>query len=64
MAPLTQKQIEVHLATGGVLCPYCESDNISGEGFEPEASSELVDCLDCGERWKDIYSLVGVEVIE
>jgi len=64
MPPLTQKQMEMYLATGGVRCPYCESKNIEAEGFEGEASSELVHCGDCGERWKDIYSLVGVEAIE
>jgi len=64
MPSLTQKQIEVHMGTGGELCPYCESDNVSGEGFEPDASSEIVACGDCGKRWRDIYSLVGVEAIE
>ena len=64
MALLTRKQIEVHLATGGVLCPHCGSDNIRGEGFETEASSEIVECEDCGKRWKDIFSLVGVEAVE
>lgn len=64
MPPLTQKQIELHLATGGVRCPYCASHDVRGEGFEDHASSEVVECLSCGERWKDIYSLVGVEAIE
>lgn len=64
MPPLTQRQRELYLAHGGKRCPYCESQNIEAEGFDGEYSSELVNCLDCGGRWKDTYSLVRVEDIE
>ena len=59
MPPLTQKQREEYLAIGGVRCPYCGSHRISGG-----ASSEPKACLACGKRWKDIFSLVGVEAVE
>jgi len=63
MPSLTQKQIEYYLAIGGVRCPYCESKNISAGIFD-EGNVQEVECEDCGKRWKDIYSLVGVEAIE
>lgn len=63
MPPLTQKQMEQYIAIGGTRCPYCESKNISAGIFD-EGNVQEVECEDCGERWKDVYTLVRVEAFE
>lgn len=37
-------------------CPKCHSDNISAQNFDPEASSRLVDCYNCGFQWREVFN--------
>lgn len=48
------------------LCPFCGSDDISGDSWEQDGPtvSQVVDCLDCGETWVDSYGFVGFERVE
>jgi hypothetical protein len=63
---MTQEQAESYLASGGTVCPMCESENLvmgqtdvaQGMVFIP------VHCQDCNEEWTDEYSLTGVTEIE
>jgi len=44
-------------------CPVCKSDNIAAKGLDVDGSVAVgrVECLECGERWKDIYTLTDIE---
>lgn len=66
MPQLTQEQIQMYLAAGGLRCPYCGSTQIQGNEWNADSGSatQEVGCNDCDESWLDVYSLVGVESIE
>lgn len=52
-----------YLAEGGVFCPYCHSQEISGSFVEingPRAW-QTMHCIICGKHWTDIYMLSDVE---
>lgn len=63
---MTQEQAESYLASGGTVCPMCESENLvmgqtdvaQGMVFIP------VHCQDCNEEWTDEYSLTGITEVE
>ena len=47
------------------ICPYCGSDNITSDGPDydwsdgaPKEMSEVVECLDCGKFWRDVFAYV------
>lgn len=63
---LTLEQIEKYIDDGGVRCPYCGSENITGSYPETDVgeSWQDVECDDCGKEWTDLYRLVGVDVDE
>lgn len=42
-------------------CPYCQSEDIEGQGFEYDDMSQIIECNNCERRWKDIYTLTAVE---
>lgn len=46
---------------GGLNCPYCGSDNISGGSFDTYLGgvSQDVACGDCDRSWTDDYTLEG-----
>ena len=45
-------------------CPYCDSDDISGEdgNFESDKATRIVNCNEggCKQRWIEIFSLKKV----
>ena len=53
-----------YVASGGVICPYCKSYDITAGTavFETDITQD-VECGACGRRWRDIYKLVDVEKI-
>lgn len=56
---------EDYLARSALICPRCESTNISSRGVvETDCLSawQEVKCLDCGQGWKDIFELIGIEL--
>lgn len=59
---LTQTQVDDYVRSGGIKCPFCESENIVGGDKENNdgVSSQEVSCDDCAERWMDIYTMTGV----
>jgi len=59
---LTQDQINNYLTRRGASCPACYSENIEGSSVEIDAggASQEIYCLECGEEWTDVYSLVDV----
>jgi len=58
--------MEQYIAIGGTRCPFCNSDQIEGDSFDAEGGQvwQRVRCLDCGESWHDVYTLVRVEPLE
>jgi len=58
---MTVKTSEEYVATGGVICPFCESSNIRGASLESSHGHVYQDCEcdDCGKEWTDEYVLTG-----
>ena len=55
-----------HVRNLGRSCPYCESENLSGEDREFNAGTATLEvrCVDCGAQYKEIYRLVDVIFID
>lgn len=51
-----------YMDSGGSLCPYCDSDNITADPIEADAgcASGVVRCKECGKSWTDYYNLAGI----
>ena len=62
MKRYTKKQVEKYMANPTV-CPKCGSKDINGGHVEVDAGGawQPVDCVECGESWRDVYELVSVE---
>lgn len=68
---LTQEEYieknEEYIKRGGVICPYCESDNIRPTTRPQESGGDFyqdIVCGDCKKIWTDVYSLIKFEEIE
>jgi hypothetical protein len=63
---LSPKKKDRHIKQGSIKCPYCGSEDITGEEVEIEENmaTQEVFCSDCERGWRDIYKLVDVEEIE
>lgn len=47
-------------------CPFCKSNNINSDDIEiPDGKQTfaVVECSDCGKKWKDIWTLTHFEEI-
>lgn len=59
---LTKAAIKKYVDGGGLLCPYCGSNDISADGLEgdgPRAWSNT-QCGKCHNEWVDLLELVDV----
>jgi hypothetical protein len=57
---LTDEQKKNYIEHDGYICPFCGSTAITAyDAFE--APSQKIECIDCGETWRDIYKLVDIE---
>jgi len=63
MAILTAEQKQKYMESRGSICPFCGSTDISGGSVNIEAAQawQNVSCNDCGETWRDVYTLAFVE---
>lgn len=52
-----------YMATGGILCPVCHSQDIEGGAVEIDAGTayQAVTCHECEAEWSDVYRLVGYD---
>jgi transposase-like protein len=59
---MTPEQKKAYLQSGGTMCPYCNSHNISAGEIDSEGTcaSQGVECKDCRAEWYDLFSLVDV----
>ena len=55
-----------YIESGGNLCPYCESENITGGHgeFDYDIAWRNVSCRDCGESWTEEFTMTGVTELE
>ena len=62
---LTEKETQVYLAVGGSGCPRCRSPDIEGGHIEIVGGSahQVCHCNACSLRWRDLYTLTGVELV-
>ena len=58
--PMTDEEF---VRSGGNLCPFCWSENISCEGHMYENGQKTV-CEECGKVWYELYKLIGWEGID
>jgi hypothetical protein len=65
VTPDIPEQVRDYLAAGGVRCPVCKSENISGDEWGSDAGIcwQKVHCEDCGSEWHDEYQLVNITII-
>ena len=63
MNKLTENQKVAYIGSGGVRCPHCKSENITGSHIEVDSTSAWQDisCDDCEMEWRDIYTLTDIE---
>ena len=61
---MTDEQKEAYLNACN-RCPFCEMETVESDAikFETEITAEC-SCLTCKKRWRDIYTLTGVEEID
>lgn len=58
---------EEFVKSGAAMCPYCRSEDITGQGPTSTTGNEAwgkLRCLTCSEVWHEIYTLVGYEHVE
>ncbi|RQV94821.1 hypothetical protein EH221_07025 [bacterium] len=64
---MTNEQKKMYLERGGVICPNCGSDNISGGDspmdFVGGSIFQKIRCYECGTEWEDQYDLVDIELV-
>jgi len=67
MSEFPKEKIDKYVASGGYVCPECESTAISStEQVQTDSYSawQLIECHDCGTIFRDVYKLVGVEFVD
>lgn len=67
MPKLTEEKQKEYVDNDGMTCPYCEHNDIEGNGglsIEYNKVFQDVKCLECGKYWTDIYTLTGIHVDE
>jgi hypothetical protein len=45
-------------------CPYCGNCEITADPFDTDATAQIIRCYDCGKKWYDTYSFIGIEEIK
>ena len=52
-----------YVKEGGGACPWCESMELDGSGFEFEGNQvwQKITCGDCHNEWIDVFRLSTVE---
>ena len=60
---LTEEMKQDYINSGGITCPYCQSDDITSEDTDYFGSSQStrVLCNTCNRYWFDIYTLTDIQ---
>jgi hypothetical protein len=66
MAVLTKEAEQKYLADRGGHCPWCGSDQYTGDSVEigDGEASQVITCLTCHRRWVDVYKLDGALTVD
>lgn len=68
MADLTDEMVRDYIDRKGSTCPFCKSEGSNLEGsrveIDAETATQHVRCETCGEEWRDVYVLSGVDVLD
>ena len=61
---LTEDAKKDYVESGYGCCPKCKSTNVEGGSLEMGDNQvwQVVNCIDCGLAYQDIYTLTDVEV--
>jgi hypothetical protein len=64
--PLSRREAEEYLDSGGDRCPVCGSDHYEAGCVEIDGSRawQRIVCDKCAATWDDIYVLSAVELVE
>jgi len=60
---LTEEQVDKYLKHGGVCCPKCGCEEIRGSSVKLCVGGAWEDatCAECELKFRDVYTLTGVE---
>lgn len=63
---LTDEQAQTYLTRDSGWCPYCDSTDIEGQGFDYDGNTvwQRVRCNTCGREWGDIHHLTQLEELD
>lgn len=61
-AKLTNAQARDYIDGGGLHCPYCNAEDISGGSVDIESGRayQTVTCTGCNRSWRDEYTLTAL----
>jgi len=59
---ITPDQEKKYVEQKGLYCPFCESMDIeSDHAFMDETGAYMeIECKNCGEKWTEVYELIGI----
>jgi formate dehydrogenase maturation protein FdhE len=60
---MNEEQKAAYLADNWDMCPVCLSGDIEGDAVQAEGGQawQNIECNECGHKWRDVYTLTGVE---
>ena len=64
--PFSEYQKTRYRENYGLACPFCGSDDITADFFDEESGEAWrnVDCRGCERRWREVYRLTTIEMLE
>ena len=53
---------KAYIRSKGLVCPFCEAESVQGGFIQVEAGKAIqeMNCLECENRWQDVYQLIDV----
>ena len=68
MSKILTKQMELeYINNEASQCPFCKSDDITGDGFdgaEGNITWQEVTCNKCETSWRETYYLKSIELLD
>lgn len=63
MTAIPSDRARQYVERGGEHCPHCAGVQLTGDALDIDGRTAwcTVSCDSCGEKWRDVYQLVGVE---
>ena len=53
---------KAYIRSKGLVCPFCKTESVQGGFIQVEAGKAFqeMNCLECENRWQDVYQLIDV----